>query len=56
MKTSTGWRPEADGGDRPGGPDPAGSVDGCLWDVANIDEIDAKQRKATLAPAARRQD
>jgi hypothetical protein len=56
MKDSTGWPLEADSVDCPSEPTDAGSVDDRYWDVANIDEIDAMQRKATLAPAARRQD
>jgi hypothetical protein len=43
VKNSTGWPPQADRVDRSGGPDAAGSVDGRLWDVAAIHEIDAKQ-------------
>jgi hypothetical protein len=49
MKNSTGWPSEADRTYRPAGPDSAASVDVSCWDVANIDEIDAKQRKLPLA-------
>ena len=51
MKDPTGWPPAADRVDRPSGPDHAGSGDVGLWDVATIDEIDAKQRM--YGPAAR---
>jgi hypothetical protein len=46
---STVWPPEADRVDRPDGQDEAGSADDCFWDVATIDEIDAKQRKPSSA-------
>ena len=49
MENSTGWPSEADRVDRPGEPDHAGSGNVGLWDIATIDEIVAKQRKATLA-------
>jgi hypothetical protein len=45
MKHSTGWPPEADGVDRPGGPDHARSGNVRFWDVATVHETDAKQRK-----------
>ena len=51
-KRLLGTTPEADSVDRPSEPDDAGSVDGSFWDVATIDEIDAKQRM--YGPAARR--
>ena len=49
MKNSTGWRPEADRVDRPGGPDHAGSGNVKFWDVASTQQIDAKHRKPRFA-------
>ena len=43
-KKSTGWLPEADRFDHSDRRDDAASVDVSKWDVATIDEIDAKQR------------
>jgi hypothetical protein len=48
MKRSTAWHPEADRGDRQSEPDDARSGNVGLWDVAAIQEIDAKQRKPPL--------
>ena len=42
MKNSTGSPLEADRVDCMSEPDDAGSVNGSFWDVATVDEIDAK--------------
>ena len=54
MKHSTGWPPEADGVDRPGGPDHARSGNVRFWDKATIEQRSARAPAISVAASCLR--